>query len=492
MADHTKDVESSETDETLTPAEIERLGRQRPDVFKSALSEWLFVFSVVASLLMSEYLVSGFNLVQPTVAAALDIPESALTWPTSVFSLIVGAFLLPVGRLADMYGAYYLYMIGMVWFLLWSFVAGFSQNYEMLIATRVLGGFGPAAFLPASMALMGKTYRPGPRKNLVFGIHGAVSPLGFFFGILLGGVTGQCMTWRWYFWLGSIVLAVACVTAFFSIPNDRHEERPKGLSMDYWGTATVVPALVLIVFALTEGSHAPDGWRTPYILATFIPGVLLLAAFIYIEGWVAACPLLPFDLFKPKHMGKMVISLFFAYGTFGVFLFYASYHIQTVMNIPPLLTAMWFAPMAVGGIVIALVGGFTLHILPGRILFIISGLGHLASALLFALIPDGANFWAFIFPAMIAATIGIDITWNVSNVQGVAGAVICSLLFLGISFFLGIADLVVGEVKNHGQDNSEKVAFYVATATAGISLILFAFIDVGKATSQRQRAEAAR
>jgi len=229
-----------------------------------------------------------------------------------------------------MYGAYFVFCFGFVWFGAWSLIAGFSHNYEMLIACRALAGLGPAAFMPTTIMILGKTYRPGPRKNLIFSLYSAFAPIGFFIGIIIGGVTGQFMSWRWYFWLGSIVIVVFSVTSFLTIPNDRkstlEENKAKGIEvvMDWWGVATIVPALVLVTFAFTDGGHAPQGWKTPYIIVTFIIGMLFLGAAVYVEGWVAKQPLLPFDLFKPKYMGRLAVSLFFAYGVFGIYLFWAS------------------------------------------------------------------------------------------------------------------------------------------------------------------------
>jgi len=136
-----------------------------------------------------------------------------------------------------------------------------------------------------------------------------------------------------------------------------------------------------------------------------------------------------------------------------------------------------------------------LHLLPGRVLLIISGLGNLVSVLLFALIPEeGGNYWAFVFPAMLGCTIGVDITYLVSNIfittnvprhrQGLAGALINTLLFLGISVFLGFADLAVSEdQKRNPNGQGHRVAFWFATACAVIALGLFATIDLGKAES---------
>lgn len=162
-----------------------------------------------------------------------------------------------------------------------------------------------------------------------------------------------------------MMLAIVAVVSYLTIPSDRSDTKCE-VKMDWLGTITIVPALVLIVFALTDGSHAPDGWATPYIPVTFIIGWILLGGFIYIEGWIADQPLLPADMFQVKGLKPMIIALFFQYGTFGIFLFYASFYIQEVLHVDPLLTSAWFAPMCVGGLILASVGGLILHLLPGR------------------------------------------------------------------------------------------------------------------------------
>ena len=92
--------------------------------------------------------------------------------------------------------------------------------------------------------------------------------------------------------------------------------------MDWLGFLNIVPGLILVVFAITDSSHAPDGWRTPYIYVTFVLGALFLSVAVYVEGWIAKTPLVPFDLFQVKHMKPLVVALFFV---FGIYLFYASF-----------------------------------------------------------------------------------------------------------------------------------------------------------------------
>ncbi|RMZ70723.1 major facilitator superfamily transporter [Pyrenophora seminiperda CCB06] len=488
----------SPTIPSYTPSDIERLGRERPPAFRSLTHELGFCFALLGSMFVAEYMISGFNILLPPLSLSLSIPSNAITWPSSVFSLITGAFLLPLGRLADMFGGYLVFNLGLAWFLVWSIIAGFSQNYTMLIVCRALQGFGPAAFLPSGIMLLGSIYRPGPRKNLVFSLYGAFAPVGFFTGIFFAGVTAQFMTWRWWFFIGSIILGIVALASYFSIPKQGQEAEEKSeerISMDWWGTATVVPGLVLVVFALTDGSHAPNGWATPYIPVTFVLGIISLAAFVYIEGWVAAQPLLPSSMFKVKGMEPLALALFFQYGTFGIFIFYASFYIEDVVGASPLLTAAWFTPMCVGGLILATVGGLVLHLLPGRILLLISGTAYILCVLLFAILPQHFSYWAYIFPAMICSTLGIDITYNVSTIfittslpkaqQGLAGSFMNSLLFLGIAVALSLADLAVSETEERGKRKSYQVAFWMATALAGAGLIImFLGVKIGKAKSE--------
>jgi MFS family permease len=167
---------------------------------------------------------------------------------------------------------------------------------------------------------------------------------------------------------------------------------------------------------------------------------------------------------------------------------------ETVMGATPLQVVAWFVPMALGGCIISAAAGFLLHLLPGTIMILISGAAWIIAPLLFAIAPAGANYWAFVFPAMICATTGIDITFNITNVfittsfprhrQGLAGALINSILHLGISFFLGLSDIIATYSRAHGLARSWKNVFWFEVSLAAAALaILVLFVKIDKAKS---------
>ena len=213
---------------------------------------------------------SGFNVILPTLTTELKIPAASTTWPASAFSLVVASFLLIFGRFADIYGGYIVFILGLGWLLLWSLIAGFSQNQLMLDFCRALQGLGPAAFLPSSVMLLGSIYRPGPRKNLVFSIYGACAPLGYFIGILCSGLAGQFFHWKWYFWIGAILTLITIAVTYFTVPSEIKGRREKNIKMDWPGAILIPTGLILVIFSIRTARMPPMAGRHPTFISHYL------------------------------------------------------------------------------------------------------------------------------------------------------------------------------------------------------------------------------
>lgn len=272
-----------------------------------------------------EFNLGGFQVILPSLNESLNISADQQSWPSAVLTLVAGAFLFPLGRLADMCGGYYVFNAGLIWFLMWTMAAGFSKNLIMLTTCRAMEGLGLAAFLPAGVSLLGRIYRPGPRKNFIFGLYGAIGPIGFFCGILIAGVAQEYLSWRWYYWWGSALGFVCAIGSIVFAPNDYAQVKADKVKMDWWGSFTLVPGLMLVIYALSNTSSAPQGWASPQIIVALITGFIFLSAAVYVEGWIADAPLLPADIFRVKYMKRMLSCLFLTWGAFYIFLFYSQY-----------------------------------------------------------------------------------------------------------------------------------------------------------------------
>ncbi|KAF4928308.1 putative MFS-type transporter [Colletotrichum viniferum] len=479
-----------EVDQSLQ-VRIEGLGRERPPIFTTRWSEIIFVFSISMSQFLTEYFVSGFTVILPTLIRELDIPQAASVWPATAFSLVIASTLLVFGRLGDMWGGYPVFIWGLTWLLAWSIIAGFSINPLMLDFCRALQGLGAAAFLPAGVMLMGSLYRPGPRKNLVFAVYGTSAVLGFFGGILVAGIVGQFKRWGFYFWIGAILTAVTLLTSVLSIPRPHSKDQsakdqpPTKAKMDYPGAITIVCGLTLLVFSILQSAHAPAGWGTPYIPVCLILGVASLLAAVYVETRISTQPLLPPSIFTTPCMSPLLLALFLLYGTWGIFTVYGTLYFQNIMSASPLQVVAWYVPLGVAGLILSIIEGFILHLVPGRALLIISGLGAVGSQLLIALIPLGGSYWAWVFPAVIFSTVGIDLSTILMTVfvtttfptsqQGLAGSVVNSVLQLGVAFVLALTDIIQSAtVDEAGLEKSYKNTFWLGVGAAATSLLILA------------------
>lgn len=154
----------------------------------------------------------------------------------------------------------------------------------------------------------------------------------------------------------------------------------------------------------------------------------------------------------------------------------------------------WYVPMAVGGCILAGVGALILHRIPGTVLAIITCLAIIVDSLLFAIAPDGASYWAWIFPAMLCATLAIDLIFSVANIflsstlparqQGLAGALANALLQLSIAILLGFSDIVATMTSYQGEKQSYKNVFWFELACGAAALVVFVgFVRIDSAKS---------
>ena len=105
-----------------------------------------------------------------------------------------------------MYRGKVVFILRLTWTFVWSVMAGFASNQLMLIVRRTLTEFVSAEFLPAGILLIGNGCRPGPRKNLIFGLYGAAAPLSVSFVMFTAGVSGQFWSCGWFFSIGAILI----------------------------------------------------------------------------------------------------------------------------------------------------------------------------------------------------------------------------------------------------------------------------------------------
>jgi MFS family permease len=247
-----------------------------------------------------------------------------MTWPISITSMVVSAFLLLFGRAVDMYSGAPVYVIGIAWTSIWTLCAGFAMDVPTLILCRAMQGLGTAAYLPAGLAMLGTLYPPGPRKNMAFSIYGAMAPLGSFVGILVASLALQYACWRWYFWIGAFLALVTLFGFLLTRSSTSIGSRSCDIHMDWLGGISLAVTTALLIFTVTEAADAARGRRTLYVLVAGILAVVGITVTALIETHFAKQPLLPALVLKVRCMRPLLLGLVLNYGAVSLYSCYST------------------------------------------------------------------------------------------------------------------------------------------------------------------------
>jgi EmrB/QacA subfamily drug resistance transporter len=255
------------------------------------------------------------------------------------------------GKLGDLYGRKGVLQVAIVIFLVGSALCGISQNMTELIAFRALQGLGAGGLIVVTIAVVGDIVPPRERGRYQ-GFFGAVFGVSTVIGPLLGGFFVDNLSWRWIFYVnvptGLVALAVIAVAFQARTDHTRH-------SVDYLGAALLAGGLSAIVLYTSLGGTT-YGWGSPQLVALIVAGVVLLAAFVVVEGR-APEPILPLELFRNR-VFTVTSALGFIIGLalFGA-VTYLPLYLQDVKGHSPTTSGLLITPMMAGLLITSIASG---------------------------------------------------------------------------------------------------------------------------------------
>ncbi|OTB11846.1 hypothetical protein K445DRAFT_67434 [Daldinia sp. EC12] len=455
--------------------------------------EILFVFVICLAQLFTQNGLGQTISIIHTIGNDFGITNPGeLSWFMAGYSLTIGTFILFSGRLGDVFGHKTLFLIGMGWYSIWTTVCGLAvySNHILFIFARVLQGIGPAIILPNGLAILGVTYAPGRRKEMVFAIFGAMAPTGSVIGSLFAAILALAW-WPWAFWVFGIVLAATVVLGYYVIPSasNRHHVRPQGLKdtlreLDIVGTLLGVGGLVLVNFAWNQAPVV--GWAQPYVYVLLIVGLLLLVGFFVFELKFAQHPLIPFNALS-YDVSFVLAAIACGWSCFGIWFFYSWEFLLVLRKIPPLLATAMFAPTVISGILAALFTGYTLHRLRPPIVMTMALVFFTTGITILATCPVEQVYWGQFFVSGIIMPWGMDMSFPAGTLilsdavprkhQGIAASLVNTVVNYSISLGLGFAGTVETQVNKGGETPADilkgyRGAYYMGIGLASLGVIV--------------------
>ena len=245
-----------------------------------------------------------------------------LLWTIMGYLVATSVLVVAFGRLGDTFGRARMYNLGFLIFTLAAVALSFIPGQGGVAATyliwvRVIQGVGGALLMANATAILIDAF-PAHQRGLALGINTVAGIGGSFIGLIIGGFLAD-IDWQAVFWVNVPFGIAGTAWAYWKLKEMRPPRREK---MDWLGNLTFAVGLILILIAVNEGIQPYNGqvmaWGNPKVYGLLILGVLLLAAFLFIEPRVPR-PMFDLKLFriKPFAFGSLA-SLLSAIGRGGL------------------------------------------------------------------------------------------------------------------------------------------------------------------------------
>jgi len=189
---------------------------------------------------LAPFMVSGLVVALPTIADEFSADAVSLGWLTSAFFLAAAVFLVPLGRIADLYGVKKVFVAGIGVYLASSLLCTLAPSLLFLIEARAITGIGAGMIFGTSIALLSLTF-PESDRGRAIGMNVTGMFLGFLLGFLLGGLLTFYVGWRSIFLVTIPVELLVVGLVFLRIPGECELSRSRGLD---------VPGMVLYSLSL--------------------------------------------------------------------------------------------------------------------------------------------------------------------------------------------------------------------------------------------------
>lgn len=229
------------------------------------------------------------NIALPAIARELHSTPAASIWVVNAYQLAVTVSLLACASLGDIIGYKRVYWTGLAVFTAASGACALSHSLPVLVAARVIQGFGGAGIMSVNTALVRFIY---PRDQLGRGVgfNAFIVAISSATGPSIAAAILSVASWHWLFavnvplgiialWYGARVLPAT--------PRSGHR-------FDVTGAALNAAALGLMMLAVDALGRQGERWLGAL-------GLLAAAGFGYLlvnRARAMTAPLLPVDLFR--------------------------------------------------------------------------------------------------------------------------------------------------------------------------------------------------
>ncbi len=212
------------------------------------INKWIVLLITSMSSFITPFTSSSVNIALPSLGSELHLHAVTLSWIATTYLLAAAVFLVPFGRIADIYGRKRIFLIGISIDAIASVIAGSAHSGTWLIAFRGMQGLGGAMIFGTGIAILTSVF-PVKERGRALGINVAAVYLGLSVGPLIGGLLTEHLGWRSIFFLNA---AIGLTIISFVLTHLKGEwAGARGERFDYVGALIYSAGVVVLMLGLS-------------------------------------------------------------------------------------------------------------------------------------------------------------------------------------------------------------------------------------------------
>jgi len=312
---------------------------------ENRLTKRITLFVVTLAAFLTPFDGSSVNIALPSIGKEFSMDAISLGWVATAYLLASAMFLVPLGRVADIYGRKKLFTLGILIFTAASFSMVLCTSGTMLICLRIVQGFGSAMIFGTGVALLTSVF-PAQERGRALGINVAAAYTGLSVGPFVGGLLTLHFGWRSIFLVNVPLGLTAIALISFKLKEEWAEAEHE--KFDLAGSIIYCFGLTAVIYGFSSFSR----WGTMLSACLIVAGVFGIFAFIAWEMKVQN-PVLDVNLFRGNRAFALsnLAALINYSATFAVG-FFLSLYLQYIKKFDPQMAGaiLVFQPvvMAVG------------------------------------------------------------------------------------------------------------------------------------------------
>jgi predicted MFS family arabinose efflux permease len=171
------------------------------------------LIAMILLAVLSQFLRSSTGVIAPDIMAELDLGADDMGYLSSAFFVVFALLQIPVGVFLDRFGPRRVLAGMMVSTVIGSLVFALGQSFAVLVAGRLMMGFGCAGLMVGSLVVLSRWCRP-ERFTRTLALLFAAANAGSLIATLPLAAAAAAFGWRWTF--VGLAAITALLTAIFA------------------------------------------------------------------------------------------------------------------------------------------------------------------------------------------------------------------------------------------------------------------------------------